>query len=100
MIEGKELDINSFGKSKVLLDYPCIEIVELNDTLPLVADALEAGNIKLLADHKGTKKLVGSISSSAYNISKLIRTGQKLIYHKSIQEVFELKDIKDYLEVV
>lgn len=100
MISGKKLDVEAFASQRVSAVYPCFEIVSFNDTLPLVISSLEKGDIPLVAVHEGKKKIACRISSTAFNISKLLRTQGELICFKSATEFRHVNRIQDYLEVI
>lgn len=100
MIESISLDIDQFGKQRSKLDYPYLEILEVNDVLPLVVGALEKGDMQVIAKHNGVNKIIGRISLSAYNIDKLIRTKQVLRLHITEEDNAIITCIQDYLEVI
>ncbi len=100
MIEGKALDVAAFSERKGQGSYPCVELPEINVTLPLVLGYLEPGDIQIVAEYKGKRRMVGTMSSSAYNIIKLLKTQGKVVYCKSESEVTVIESIVDYLEVV
>ncbi len=100
VIEGKALDVAAFSERKGQGSYPCVELPEINVTLPLVLGYLEPGDIQIVAEYKGKRRMVGTMSSSAYNIIKLLKTQGKVVYCKSESEVTVIESIVDYLEVV
>lgn len=100
MIQSKEVDVNSFRNNKVVRTYPYIEILEFNDTLPLVLQTMESGRVQIQATHKGVTKIVGSISHSAYNIDKLLRTNQKIQLWLTKDKCVQISSVQEYLEVI
>ena len=100
MIEEKPLNIQSFTSKQVQYKYPYIRLKELNDTTPLVVSMLEEGDIPLLAEYKGITKVISHISSSAYNIDKLIRTHSGVVYCKAASDEREIYSAREYLEVI
>lgn len=100
MIQAKEVDIDDFKKNKVIRGYPYIELSAFNETLPLVLSSLESGDMQLQATHKGVTKIVGSISRSAYNIDRLLRTNQQIQIWLNEGQCVQIKSVQDYLEVV
>lgn len=100
MIQGKTLDIQSFRSQKVQSKFPCVMLRNLNETTPLVVSMLEEGDLPLLAEYKGQKRIVKNISDSAYNIDKLIRTHGDLTYFESEDSVREIATVREYLEVI
>lgn len=100
MIEGKVLDIAAFTERKCQSKYPYIELQEINNTLPLVLSILEAGDLQVIAIYKEKRRVVGNISASAYNIVKLLGTQGRVLYHKGAEQVYDIRDVIDYLEVI
>ncbi len=100
MIQSVEIDIDKFKNSRVQREYPYVELTSFNETLPLVIESLEQGDMQIQATHKGVTKVVCKISKSAYNIDKLLRTGQSLILHRDDSSCTNIEKITDYLEVI
>lgn len=94
------LDVDAFSQRKSSMVYPNFELSEINDTLPVVVQSLEKGEVPLLAHHQGQCRIVMKISLAAANVSKLIRTQGMLIYNADEQHSSELYSVRDYLEVV
>jgi len=100
MVQEITLDVEKFSSKESTLTYPYFELLNLNDVVPLTVSALDKGDIPLIGHHKDMTKILCRISSSAFNVSKLLRVQLTLIYHKSESESFTLKNVLDYLEVV
>lgn len=100
MIQSIKVDIDKFSSNSIKREYPYLELTSFNETLPLVIESLEQGDMQVLATHKGITKVICKISKSAYNIDKLLRTGQKLQVHTSEGEYKQIQNIIDYLEVM
>lgn len=100
MVKVKEIDIDSFSKPKVQTKFPYIELEEFNDTLPTIVTLLEPGEVQVQATYKGVTKCICSMSKSAYNIDKLLRTKQKVKMYLSESQSVEIKSVVDYLEVI
>lgn len=100
MIEGRTLDVESFSERKTQSAYPYVELLDINMTLPLVLSFLEKGEVQIIAEYKGKRRVVGVMSKSAYNMNKLIKTQGRVVYHKSESEAAEISSVVDYLEVV
>ena len=100
MVESITVDVGSFRKPKVEVAYPRIELLEINDTLPAVIKSLEQGELQVHATHKGETKVICSVSGSAYNIDKLLRTKQVVRYWVSESNYKDILTVMDYLEVL
>lgn len=99
MIEGRTLDVNDLVSAKTSLKIPHFILSEINETLPLVVSVLEPGEVQLVATYNGQQRVVGSISKSAYNVDKILRTQQNLIYVDDNGK-HDIRSVRDYLEVL
>ena len=77
--------------------YPMVEIINPNDTVPLIVTTLEKGDMQVIVTFNGKRKKMCSITPSALNISQLLRTVGSITYHKSAEESVYVKSIEDYL---
>lgn len=99
-MEVRTLDVENFGRQTVKVGYPYVEITRFNESLPVVVSSLSEGDMSLTAEYKGTVKIVKRISPSAFNIDKLIRTGQELEVHVSSEVAVIVKSVAEYLGVI
>lgn len=100
MIEGIKIDVEGLTHDRVTLQYPYITLKNINETTPLVLSTLTKGDMKIIGEYKGQRKVLGSISGSAYNIDKLLRTHETLDYVMSSDTVCSINSVRDYLEVL
>ena len=91
------IDIQELTQRRTNASYPNFLLPTLNASVPVVVRTLEKGDLQLVVQHEGKEKVVTTISPSAYNVDKLLRTTSQLIYRKSETEVIEVKSITDYL---
>lgn len=80
--------------------FPNIVIPTPNDTLVVVIPTLEKGDMQLITEFNGKRKVLTKISPSAYNIDKLLRTVGTLSYKLSSELQIEIPDISTYLSCV
>lgn len=92
-------NINLSGQ-RLREQFPNVFLEEVNQTTPVVVSLLEKGDIPVIGELNGERKVIAHMSSSAYNIDKLMRTHSSVRYSKSETERFSLTSIADYLEVV
>jgi hypothetical protein len=95
-----QIDIKELTERRTSEVFPNVVILTPNDTLPVVIRTLEKGDMQLIVEFKGQRKVVANISQSAVNISRLIRTVGTISYHKSAEDVYEVGDISTYLSCV
>lgn len=80
--------------------FPNVVIPTPNDTLVVVIPTLEKGDMQLITEFKGKRKVLARISQSAYNIDRLLRTVGNLQYRLSAEKEVEIKDISSYLSCI
>lgn len=80
--------------------FPNIVIPTPNDTLVVVVPTLEKGDMQLITEFNGKRKVLANISPSALNVDKLLRTVGKLQYKLSTDLQIEIEDISTYLSCV
>ena len=95
-----ELDVKSFSQRKVPLAYPNIELGEIDVTSAIVIELLEQGEIPIIGEYSGDKRILKRISASAYNIEKLLRVHPLIRYRQSSERTLEVRSVLDYLEVI
>lgn len=91
------INIEELTSRKTSETFPNIVITEPNESIPVVVKSLEEGEMQLIIEYKGKRKVVSRISPSALNIDKLLRTTSSLVYYKSADDYCELTDITTYL---
>lgn len=94
------INVEELKSRKTSEEFPNVLIQSPNETLPVIVQTLEKGDMQLIVEFNGQRKVVARISESAYNIDRLIRTVGKIIYRKSITDVIEVMDIPTYLSCV
>lgn len=91
------IDIQELTQRKTSASYPNVLIPTLTVAIPVVIRTLEKGDMQLVVQHDGKEKVVTTMSPSALNIDKLLRTTSSLVYRKSESESIELNTVQDYL---
>lgn len=102
MVESsRTLDVSTFKNRYVETTYPNFELIgDINECIPLVTSLLREGDIMLFISYKGEKKVVRSISPTAYNIDKLLRVSKGIRINKSETEFQDIHKISDYMEAL
>lgn len=94
------IDIEELTRRKTSESFPNIVINNLNVTLPVIIQSLEKGDMQLIIEHNGIRKVPIRISESAINIDRLIRGCGKITYVKNESESYEINSVLDYLQCV
>ena len=94
------INLEELTSRKTSETYPNIVITQPNDTVPVVVKTLEEGDMQLIIEWNGRRKVVARISPSAYNINKLLRTTNSIFYNLGSGSMVELTDIETYLSCV
>lgn len=94
------VSVEELVQRKTKQSFPNIKITEPNETMAAIVKLLETGDMQLIVEKDGKKRVVGYISESALNISKLLRTVSRLYYVKSETNEFEISHIEQYLDCV
>lgn len=94
------INIEELTSRKTGEEFPNVLVLQPNDTLPVVVRSLEKGDMQLVVEWNGVRKVVARISPSALNIEKLIRTvpGVELVPRPN--ESIRIETIEDYLLAV
>lgn len=95
-----QIVIEELVNKKTSAEYPSLLVSTPNETLPVVVRSLEKGDMQLIVELNGVRKVVCRISPSAYNIDKLLRTVGHVSYRKSKEETIDIGDISTYLSCV
>ena len=94
------INIKELTERKASEVFPNILIKTPNDTLPVVVRTLEKGDMQLVVEFKGMKKVVARVSPSGYNIDRLLRTVGTITYKKSSEEVISISTVEEYLSCI
>lgn len=95
-----KIDIEELTKVKTNESFPNITVHTLVLTMPTVVQALEKGDMQLIIEHNGERKVPMRISESAVNIDRLLRTCGPITYAKSPTEFCKIESVLDYLKHV
>lgn len=91
------INIQELIERKTSESFPNVLILTPNETLPVIVRTLEKGDMQLIVEFNGKRKVVAKISPSAYNVDRLIRTLGTISYRRSVEDVVEISDIETYL---
>lgn len=91
------INIQELTERKTSESFPNMLVLAPNETLPVIVRTLEKGDMQLIVEFNGKRKVVTKISPSAYNVDRLIRTLGTISYRRSIEDVVEIRDIETYL---
>lgn len=91
------INIQELTERKTPESFPNVLILTPNETLPVIVRTLEKGDMQLIVEFNGKRKVVAKISPSAYNVDRLIRTLGTISYRRSVEDVVEISDIETYL---
>lgn len=91
------INIQELTERKTSESFPNVLILTPNETLPVIVRTLEKGDMQLIVEFNGKRKVVAKISPSAYNVDRLIRTLGTISYRRSVEDVIEISDIETYL---
>lgn len=94
------MNIQELTTNRVALSYPNIVVERPNQTLPVTIQSLEAGNIQLIMEYKGQRKVIKSISPSAFNIQKLLRTVGSCRYNLNETVSKDIFTVEEYMRYV
>lgn len=96
---SEAIDIYEFSKRTTETKYPYIKVLEPNATTPLIVSVMENGEMPLVIEMNGVKKVVARISMSALNVDRLLRTCGSLELVMNADNTVLVKDVVDYMEV-
>lgn len=96
---SSKLDIEKIRSRETSMPYPHLFIEELSSCCAVVIQALDEGNVPLIATYKGTTKIVKKISNSVYNIDKLLRVTTLRCFDSKDSSI-QISSVLDYMEVV
>ena len=96
---SEPINIHEFTKRTTPVVYPYLKVLEPNNTTPLIVSVLEKGDMPLIIELDGIRKVVARISKSAFNIDKLLRTCGSLELYVGEGNSIMIREVTDYLEV-
>ncbi len=88
----------TYANTKIQMSYPCIEIINIDQALPVILSALESGKLPLIGTYKGVMRQLALIDVSALNLSKLLAISP-LRYHETSALSKDIADINDIFEI-
>lgn len=91
------INIQELTERKTSESFPNMLVLTPNETLPVIVRTLEKGDMQLIVEFNGKRKVVAKISPSAYNVDRLIRTLGTIFYRRSVEDAVEISDIETYL---
>lgn len=91
------INIKELTDRKTSEVFPNVLLRKPNENVPVVVRSLEKGDMQLIVEYKGERKVVANISQSALNIDKLLRTTDGICYRVSPTEEYEIDNISTYL---
>jgi len=95
-----KINIERLTESRTSEIFPNVLITNPTDVVPTVVEALEKGDMQLIVEWQGKKKVVARISESADNIDKLLRVIRHITYSKSQDERIVINSIPEYLDCI
>lgn len=99
-MEVKELDVQSFSKRYVNDEHPALIITKpSNACVPVLQNCLYHGNLPLIIERNGERKLIRRMSESAYNVQALLLVCSGILYVDKDDKEHIINTVEDYLEV-
>lgn len=96
-----KVDPREFSSSKITIKKaPIIELPYLHETTKVICEALEKGEIPVIGELDGERKVLCQISESAYNIIKLLTIYDEIFYTNDAGNKFTIRKVVEYLEVI
>lgn len=94
------INLDELTARKTSEKYPNLMLCSPNDTVPVVVKNLQEGDMQLIAEWNGKRKVLAYISPSAYNVSMLLRTTGLLKYNMGENVGIDITDVETYLSCV
>lgn len=94
------INLEELTARKTSETYPNLLICNPNNTVPVVVRNLQEGDMQLIAEWNGKRKVVARISPSAYNVNMLLRTTGSLKYNLGNNVGIDINDIETYLSCI
>ena len=95
-----QIDIKELTERKTQESFPNILITNPNEAVPVVVRTLEKGDMQLIMEYNGARKVVAKISRSALNVHKLIRVLNSVEYFIAPGSSITINEISDYLSCI
>ena len=97
---SEKINIQKLTENRTIEQYPNVLITKPVEVLPMLISALEKGDMQLVVEWKGQKKVVAKISSSAYNFHKLLRILDSVEYVMAKDIKVHISSVTDYLDCI
>lgn len=94
------MNVEELTASKTQRRFPNVTITNPNVTVPVIVQSLEPGDVQLIVELNGKRKVVKEISSSALNMNNILRTVGSFKYAISAGIEMTINNIEDYLRLV
>lgn len=94
------MNVEELTASKTQLRYPNVVISNPNVTVPVIVQSLIPGDVQLVVELNGNRKIVKSISPSAMNMNNILRVVGSFTYVLSAGIEMTVNNIEDYLRLV
>lgn len=88
----------NYTNKKISMHYPALEVLEIDQALPVILPSIESGNLPLIGTMNGVTRQLATIDSSALNISKLLAIS-KLVYHTELGHTEVIATIEDIFTI-
>lgn len=95
-----KINIDELTRSDTEVVYPNIEIMHVNQTLPVVLGYLIAGDTPLLVHNNDKVYIVGNILNSPVNIQYLLETSSGVYYNVNKDNHTPINDVLEYLDLL
>ena len=95
-----QINIQELTERKTVESFPNILITNPNEAVPVVVRTLEKGDMQLIMEYNGVRKVIDKISPSAFNVHKLVRVLGSIQYVLASNLSIEIKEISDYLNCI
>lgn len=95
-----QIDIEKLTERRTSEEFPNIVITNPNDTVPVVIRTMEKGDMQLIVEFNGKRKVVARINPSAINVDRMLRTVNGLQYNVSPNISIPINNIVDYLSCI
>lgn len=93
------IDASKLTQVYTSVEYPYFFIPHPDATTPGLVTCLRQGDVPLLMEYKGVRKVVARISKSARNVDLMIRVAESVYYITDEKEA-RISSVEDYLREV
>lgn len=94
------INVEELVERRTSESFPNFLVSTPNDTMPVVVRTLEKGDMQLIVELNGKRKVVAKISPSAFNVDKLLRTIGTFKYVIAPDMHIEVDNITTYLSCI